>query len=108
MDRSIQWEFSVERNELPVSFSVFFRGTADRVLQDDAVSKAQCLHLIWLTIDFYRAEQGLDPWQRDVAAATFLQEDRDEDIPYNRFITSNITHTRKLNITCALCYPRQL
>ena len=72
IDRVIRWEFVVGRNELPISFSGFFRGTVDRVLNKDAVSKAQWLHSIWLARDFYRSQQGLDPWPRDTVAATFL------------------------------------
>ena len=76
MNTAIRWEFTVGRNELPVSFSGFFRGTVERILQDDAVSKSQWLHSIWLARDFYRLEQGLDPWPRDAVAATFIQRDR--------------------------------
>ena len=76
MDRSICWEFVVGRNELPESFNGLFRGNVERILAKDAVAKCQWLSSIWYGRDYFRSLQGLDPWQKDTVASTFIQRNR--------------------------------
>ena len=73
MDQAIRREFAVGRDGLPFSFSGFFSGTVERVLQLDDISKSQWLNSIWLARDHIRKDLGLDKWPRELVAATFIQ-----------------------------------
>ena len=76
MDRAIRWEFTVGLNELPAALNGLFRGTVDRIINKDATSKSQWLNSVWSARDYYRRQQNLGPWDRDIVAATFLLRDR--------------------------------
>jgi len=74
--RTLRREFMIGNDGLDATYNGFFAGTMAALLRKDDVTKLQWLHSVWIARDAYREANGMEPWERDGLAATFLQRHR--------------------------------
>ena len=72
----VHYEFMIGRNRLGPTYLGLFQGSVHNLLKKDNTSLLLWLESVWLARDRLRDEEGLDPWDRDPVAATFVQRSK--------------------------------
>ena len=67
---AMQYEYTIGRNGLAISYLSLFQGSINQLLQKSDASKLQRLDSIWK--GHQQRKLGLDPWHKDIVATTFL------------------------------------
>ena len=73
MTEAIRLEIEVGQNVLPAAYSGFFTGQVQRLLNDDGITKAQCISYVLNTRDWVRIKLDLGEWECNKMELEFIQ-----------------------------------